>query len=91
MRLLIGLRVDPAEGLEVVEVLVLGQHRGQVHGLVGAPLRGQHDATDLLHLETKSIRTVIFPIDDPTVSPGGCLPVRDRTGIQISGSASLRS
>ena len=53
LRLLIGLRVDPAEGLEVVEVLVLGQHRGQVHGLVGAPLRGQHDATDLLHLETK--------------------------------------
>ena len=52
LRLLIGLRVDPAERLEVVEVLVLGQHRGQVHGLVGAPLRGQHDATDLLHLET---------------------------------------
>ena len=53
LRLLIGLRVDPAEGLEVVEVLVLGQHRGQVNGLVGTPLRRQHDATDLLNLETK--------------------------------------
>lgn len=47
---LVGLSVHPAEGLQVLQVLVLGQRPRQVNRLVGSPLRRHYDATDLLHL-----------------------------------------
>ena len=50
LRQFVGLRVNPAERLHVFEVLVRGQGVGQVHGLVGAPLRRHHNATNLLDL-----------------------------------------
>mmetsp|Transcript_31891 Transcript_31891/g.87333 ORF Transcript_31891/g.87333 Transcript_31891/m.87333 type:complete len:766 (-) Transcript_31891:1916-4213(-) len=50
LRQLVGLRVDPPERLHALEVLVLGQRVGQVHRLVGAPLRHHHAAAHLLHL-----------------------------------------
>lgn len=47
---LVRLGVDPAQGLELPQVLVLGQALGQLHPLVGAALGPHHDAADLLHL-----------------------------------------
>ena len=47
---LVGLGVEPAQRFHLLEVAVLGQAGGQVDGLVGAPLRGQHDAADFFHL-----------------------------------------
>ena len=50
LRQLVGLRVHPAERLQILQVLVLRQLIGQVNRLVRAPLRRHHDAADLLHL-----------------------------------------
>lgn len=47
---LVRLRVHPPEWLQVVQELVLGESRGEVDLLVGAPLRGHGYAPDLLHL-----------------------------------------
>ncbi len=53
MRELVGLGVDPAERLEALEILVLGEEVGQVDKLVCAALRDHHNAADLLHLHTR--------------------------------------
>lgn len=48
--LLIGLGVQPAQGLQVTQVVMLRQVVGQVDHLVVAPLRRHHHTPDLLHL-----------------------------------------
>lgn len=40
----------PSEVTQYLEVLVLWELVGEMHGLVGSPLRHHHDAADLLHL-----------------------------------------
>ena len=50
---LIGLGVDPAQWLQVCQVVMLWQARRQVHNLVVAPLRRHDDCSDLLHLQQK--------------------------------------
>mmetsp|Transcript_39072 Transcript_39072/g.85881 ORF Transcript_39072/g.85881 Transcript_39072/m.85881 type:complete len:419 (+) Transcript_39072:398-1654(+) len=50
LRQLVGLRVQPAERLHALEVLVVRQHARQVHRLVRAPLRDHDNAADLLDL-----------------------------------------
>eukprot|EP00958_Prasinococcus_capsulatus_P015981 scaffold1754_cov355-Prasinococcus_capsulatus_cf.AAC.3 len=47
---LVGLRMDPAQRLQVLEVLVLGQLLGEHNKLVRAALRRHHYAPDLLDL-----------------------------------------
>ena len=51
LRQLIGLSVDPSERLELLQVLVVRQHRREVDSLVGTPLRRHHDATNFFHLK----------------------------------------
>mmetsp|Transcript_13958 Transcript_13958/g.40458 ORF Transcript_13958/g.40458 Transcript_13958/m.40458 type:complete len:470 (-) Transcript_13958:5660-7069(-) len=50
LRQLVWLRVQPAERLQVGQVVVLREARRQVYLLVVAPLRRHHDAADLLDL-----------------------------------------
>mmetsp|Transcript_63136 Transcript_63136/g.136700 ORF Transcript_63136/g.136700 Transcript_63136/m.136700 type:complete len:725 (-) Transcript_63136:4486-6660(-) len=50
VRLLVGLRVDPAERLQVAEVVVVRQLLRQRHRVVRADLRHHDHAPDLLHL-----------------------------------------
>jgi hypothetical protein len=52
LRELIGLRVQPPQRLQVLEVVVLREGVRQVHDLVVAPLGRHHDAPDLLDLHT---------------------------------------
>lgn len=40
---LVGLGVDPPQGLQVIQVLVLRQRCGQIDGLVSAMLRHHHN------------------------------------------------
>ena len=47
---LVGLGVQPSQGLEIVQVVVLRQAGGQVDHLVVAPLRRHHNGPNLLHL-----------------------------------------
>ena len=47
---LVGLRVNPAERLHFLEVLVLRQHVRQLHGLMRAQLWHEHDAAYFFHL-----------------------------------------
>ena len=48
--LLIGLRVQPPQGLQIPQILMLRQRAGQVHLLVIAPLGRDDHTTDLLDL-----------------------------------------
>ena len=48
--LLIGLRVQPPQGLQIPQVLVLSQRAGQVHLLVVAPLGRDDYTANLLDL-----------------------------------------
>lgn len=47
---LVGLRVYPAQGLHLLEILMVGQHGGKVDVLMGAPLGYEHDTSDLFDL-----------------------------------------
>mmetsp|Transcript_100977 Transcript_100977/g.289830 ORF Transcript_100977/g.289830 Transcript_100977/m.289830 type:complete len:466 (-) Transcript_100977:385-1782(-) len=59
VRLLVGLSVDPAQGLQVSEVVVVRELSGQRDGVVVAHLRHHHHATDLLHLRIVRRRDTI--------------------------------
>mmetsp|Transcript_62206 Transcript_62206/g.196851 ORF Transcript_62206/g.196851 Transcript_62206/m.196851 type:complete len:1067 (-) Transcript_62206:4174-7374(-) len=50
LRHLVGLRVDPPQGLQVLQVVVLREGARQVHRRVVAPLGRHRNAPDLLHL-----------------------------------------
>lgn len=50
LRKLIRLRVEPAQRLQVVQELVLGQRCGQMYLLMRSPLRRHHYTANLLHL-----------------------------------------
>ena len=50
LRGLVGLRVQPSERFQILQVLVLGKRGGQIHLRVVAPLRRHHHASNLLHL-----------------------------------------
>ena len=50
LRGFVGLGVEPAEGFEVLQVVVLGERRREVDLGVVPPLRGHHDAPNLLNL-----------------------------------------
>ncbi len=54
LRELVGLRVHPAEGLHLLEILVLREHVWQLHGLVSAQLWHHHNASDLFDLRVVS-------------------------------------
>ncbi len=54
LRQLVGLGVQPAEGLQVGQVVVLRQRRRQPHALVVPMLRRHHDRPDLLDLRGAS-------------------------------------
>ena len=48
--------MEPAEGFQVLEEVMLGEHVGQGHGLVVAHLRDNDDAPHLFHLEGRKRR-----------------------------------
>ena len=50
LRQFIGLRVDPAERLHLLEIFVLRHGVGQMDGLMRAPLRNHHDVADFFDL-----------------------------------------
>ena len=56
LRELIGLRMDPAQRLQICQVVMLWQAGGQVHNLMVAPLRRHDDGSNLLHLQQQMSR-----------------------------------
>ena len=85
MRQFIGLGVHPSQGLHLLQVGVLRQLLGQVHLLVGAPLRRQHDAANFFHL--KIVFKAIFTALKVTFMPGDCQEAKHHRGSLISGSS----
>mmetsp|Transcript_100146 Transcript_100146/g.251031 ORF Transcript_100146/g.251031 Transcript_100146/m.251031 type:complete len:442 (+) Transcript_100146:99-1424(+) len=59
VRLLVRLRVDPAQGLQVAEVVVVRQLLREGDRVVVADLRHHHHASDLLHLRVVRWRDAI--------------------------------
>mmetsp|Transcript_39335 Transcript_39335/g.83813 ORF Transcript_39335/g.83813 Transcript_39335/m.83813 type:complete len:1257 (-) Transcript_39335:3240-7010(-) len=59
VRLLVRLGVDPAEGLQVPQMVVVRQLRRQGHASVVAHLGNHHHASDLLHLRIVRRRNTV--------------------------------
>ena len=50
LRELVRLGVDPTQWFHLLQVVMVREHGGQVHVLVGAPLWNQNHTSDLLYL-----------------------------------------